>query len=314
MTATFIKGLENFRFEGKNGAVTTVGTFDGIHLGHQEIFRRVRQESEMTGSNSVLVTFHPHPKVVVSPDYIPMLLTTIEEKEKFVPDFFDGQVLILEFNEQLKNMTAEQFVKEILIERIHTRKLIVGYDHAFGKNRSGNINELQILGKKYGFALEVVNPVIVDGEPVSSSRIRKAMLRNHYPEAIRLLGHEYAIYGVVEKGIGLGKKIGFPTANIKVSGRKLLPPEGVYACWVQIDKEEKNGMMFIGQNHFNPLPRLSVEVNLFDFDRGIYNKEIIVFPTLFIRNNLKFDSPEKLLEQLRKDKENIIGIINKRSK
>ena len=314
MTTTFIKGLDKFKLQGNNGTVVTVGTFDGIHLGHQEIFRRVREESEKTGREAVLVTFHPHPKVVVNPDDIPMLLTTIEEKEKFVPDYFDGRVLVLEFNEHLKNMTAEQFVKDILIDKIHTKKLIVGYDHAFGKDRSGNIEALRILGGKYGFDVEVVEPVIVDGQPVSSSRIRKAMQRNRYPEAIRLLGHEYAIYGKVEKGIGLGKKIGYPTANIRISGRKLLPPEGVYACWIQIDKEEKNGMMFIGQNHFNPLTRLSIEVNLFDFDRDIYDDDIIVFPTQFIRGNRKFKSPDELVAQLEKDKNNVVGIISKGEK
>jgi len=314
LTTTFIRGVDNFELKGNNGTVVTVGTFDGIHLGHQEIFRRVRVESEKTGRDAVLVTFHPHPKVVVNPDDIPMLLTTIEEKEKFVPNFFDGRVLVLDFNEKLKNMTAERFVKDILIEKIHTKKLIVGYDHAFGKDRSGNIDALRKLGGEYGFEVEVVEPIIIDGEPVSSTRIRKAMLRNRYPEAIKLLGHEYAIYGKVERGIGLGKKIGYPTANIKISGRKLLPPEGVYACWIQVDKEEKNGMMFIGQNHFNPLARLSIEINLFDFDRDIYNDDIIVFPTQFIRENKRFESTDELVAQLEKDKNNIVGIINKGEK
>ncbi|MFZ5981763.1 MAG: bifunctional riboflavin kinase/FAD synthetase [Candidatus Zixiibacteriota bacterium] len=311
MTTRFIRGLENFHLKRNHGTVTTVGTFDGIHLGHQAIFKRVREESIRTDCESVLVTFHPHPKVVVNPDNIPMLLTTIEEKEKFVPDYFDGQVLVLEFNEQLMNMTAEDFVREILIDRIDTRKLIVGYDHAFGRGRSGNIDQLRKLGDKYGFEVEVVEPVIIDHQPVSSTRIRKAMLKNRYPEAIRLLGHEYAISGKIESGISLGKKIGFPTANVSCSGRKLLPPEGVYACWILIDKEEKNGMMFIGQNHFNPKARLTIEVNLFDFDRDIYGKEIIVFPTTYVRENRKFNTPEDLVKQLKKDKNKIIEILNK---
>jgi len=311
LTTHFIRGLDYFGLKGNNGTIATVGTFDGIHLGHQAIFRRVREESVRTGCESVLVTFHPHPKVVVSPDNIPMLLTTIEEKEKFVPDYFDGQVLVLEFNEQLMNMTSEDFVKEILIDKINIKKLIVGYDHAFGKSRSGNIDQLRKLGEKYGFEMEVVEPIIVDGEPVSSTRIRKAMLKNRYPEAIQLLGHEYAISGKIEKGISLGKKIGFPTANIGYSGRKLLPPEGVYACWIQIDNEEKNGMMFIGQNHFNPKARLTIEVNLFDFDRDIYDREIIVFPTTFIRENRKFKTTDDLVKQLNIDKNNILKILNK---
>ena len=311
MTVRFIRSLDDFSLKADRGTITTVGTFDGIHLGHQAIFRRVREESLRTGCESVLVTFHPHPKVVVSPDNIPMLLTTIEEKEKFVPDYFDGQVLVLEFNEQLMNMTAEDFVREILIDRIDTRKLIVGYDHAFGRGRSGNIDQLRKLGDNYGFEMEVVAPVIIDNEPVSSTRIRKAMIKNRYPEAIRLLGHEYAVSGRVERGISLGKKIGFPTANVSCSGRKLLPPEGVYACWIQIDNEEKNGMMFIGRNHFNPKARLTIEVNLFDFDRDIYDREIIVFPTTYVRENMKFASTDELVKQLNIDKNNIIEILNK---
>jgi len=193
-----------------------VGTFDGIHLGHQEILRCVRDTSRATRLDPVLVTFHPHPRVLTSPDNVPLLLTTIEEKERFIPDFFDGTVLVLNFDEALMNLEPEEFVKEILVKKVGVRRLIVGYDHALGKNRRGTIAELKKYGNTYGYEVEVCGPIMVDDAPVSSSRIRRAMIHKRYPEALRLLGHEYAIFGAVEKGIGLGKKLGYPSGIYRV--------------------------------------------------------------------------------------------------
>ncbi len=289
--------------------IATIGTFDGIHRGHREIFRRVREQSERENARAVLITFHPHPRVVVTPDNVPLLLTTIEEKEKFIPDFFDGKVLVLDFNEELKNMPADRFVRDILVDRVGIRKLIVGYDHALGKNREGNIAALQALGAKYGFEVEVVGPVVEDGQPVSSSRIRRALQESRFDEAIRLLGHEYAIYGTVVRGIGLGRKLGYPTANVAYNQRKLLPHEGVYACFAQIGDEEFDGMMFIGRNHFNPNAGVTVEANLFDFDRDIYGQEMIVYPIRYVRMNQRFESKEALVEQIGKDKEIVLNIL-----
>lgn len=312
MSVEFIKGLNNYKPNQPGTAVVTIGTFDGIHRGHQAILKRVNEVAhENGGLKPVLVTFNPHPRVVVTPESIPLLLTAIKEKEKFIPDFFDGQVLILEFNDKLKNLDAEEFVKKILVETLGVKKLIVGYDHAFGRNRSGNIEKLTELGLKYNFDLEVVNPVIYSDLPISSSRIRKATLEGNYNLAIELMGHYYAISGPVERGLGLGRRLGYPTANVGYDIRKLLPPEGVYACWAQIDGEEKDGMMFIGKNHFNPQKLITVEANLFNFDRDIYDKEIIVYPTVFIRENKKFSSTEALIEQISQDKKDVLEIINK---
>jgi len=291
--------------------VVTIGTFDGIHRGHQEIFRRVQEVADQFGLEPVLVTFHPHPRTVVSPDDAPMLLTSIEEKEQFLPDFFDGTVLILHFNRELMNLTALQFVTEILLNRIGASRLVVGSNHGLGKGRSGTAVELKQMGSELGFDVEIVNPVSYNGEAVSSSRIRKAMIAGEYDRARELLGHDYAIFGTVEHSIGLGRKLGYPTANVRYSPRKLLPPDGVYACWTQIEGENREGMMFIGQNHFNPEKGRTVEANLFDFDRDIYDREIIVYPTEFIRPNQRFDSTEALTEQIHKDKESVIEIMSK---
>jgi riboflavin kinase/FMN adenylyltransferase len=311
LKATFVHGLENFAPLSAGSTVVTVGTFDGIHRGHQAIFARVRDVAQSEKLSPVLVTFHPHPRTVVTPDNIPMLLTTIEEKQRFVPCFFEGTVLVIRFDESLRNMSAEEFVKQVLVERIGVKRLIVGYDHGLGKNRGGNTETLERLGKEYGFVLEVVKPVIWNDAPISSTRIRQALTYGKYDFAVELLGHDYAICGVVEKGIGLGKKLGYPTANVKYNQWKLLPPEGVYACWAQLGTTNYSGMMFVGQNHFNPVARLTVEINLFDFDREIYDEEIVVYPTRYIRPNRRFASPELLVAQIKQDKKQVLEILEK---
>jgi len=314
LTTTFIRGIDNYtRREGVQ-VIATIGTYDGIHRGHQVIFDRVKKQSIETGARAVLITFHPHPRVMVTPENIPLLLTTIEEKGKFVPNFFDGKVLILDFNDELRNMSAHSFVKDILVDKVGVNKLIVGYDHALGKDRSGDIPALKLMGQEMDFEVEVVEPVMIKDKPVSSTRIRNAIKENRYREAIDLLGHDYAIYGTVEKGIGLGHKLGYPTANVNYNQRKLLPAEGVYSCYVELGTERLDGMMFIGRNHFNPALRISVEVNIFDFKQDLYDQEITVYPTHFIRENRKFDATDKLVEQIEKDKINVIRIINEERK
>jgi len=311
MNTTFINGLADFPAVALNSTVVTIGTFDGIHRGHQAIFTRVKEVAETEHLAPVLVTFHPHPRALVTPEDVPMLLTTIEEKKIFLPCFFSGRVLVMEFNETVRNLTAEEFVKTVLIGKLGVRKLVVGYDHALGKNRSGTAEELQRLGEQYGFGVEVVGPVICNDAPISSSRVRKALTFGKYGFAVELLGHDYAIYGRVERGIGLGRQVGYPTANVKYSPRKLLPPEGVYACWMSLGEERVKGMMFVGQNHFNPEARLTVEANLFNFDRDIYGREVIVYPTHYLRKPVAFKSKEELVAHLETDKKNVLEIQSK---
>jgi len=307
----FIKGIENYKAAGEQAAVATIGTFDGIHLGHHTILEQVQQEAKRYSLTPVLITFHPHPRVVLTPDHAPLLLTTLEEKEQFIPDYFQGKVLVLTFDETLRNMDAEVFVKTVLVDKVGVKKLIVGYDHAIGKNRKGDTKELQRLGQKYGFEVAVVGPVIFEEKPISSSRIREAMLIGDFDEAVELLGHHYAIYGKVVRGMGLGKKLGFPTANVDYNERKLLPPDGIYACWAKVGEENLNGMMFIGKNYFRPDAGKSVETNLFEFDRVIYDEAVFVYPTQFVRENRKFSSTDELKAQMKRDKELVLNIIKK---
>ncbi len=314
MKTEFIKGIENYKPARKNSAVATIGTFDGIHLGHRAILEQVQQAAERDALTPVLITFQPHPRVVLTPDKAPLLLTTLEEKEKFIPDYFQGKVLVLTFDEKLRNLNAEEFVKTVLVEKVGLKKLIVGYDHAIGKNRQGDAKELQRLGQKYGFEVEIVGPIICEEKPISSSRIREAMLKGDFDEAVELLGHHYAIYGKVRRGLGLGKKLGFPTANVDYNERKMLPPDGVYTCWAKVGRDNLDGMMFIGRNYFNPAGGKSVEANLFNFDQDIYDKDIFVYPTHFIRENRKFASTDELKAQMKKDKEIVLNIIKKEKK
>ena len=309
MSVNFIRGIENYPVDPNRQTIVTIGTYDGIHLGHQEILKLVMKESRETGCEAILVTFHPHPKVLVAPEHIPLLLTSLEEKRKFIPDFFDGNVLIMNFSEKLQSLTAAEFVESVIVKKLNAKKVIVGYDHAFGKNRDGNIEALKSLGQQFKFDVEVVDPVLYKEKAVSSSRIRKAIMKNDYHEAVQMLGHHYAIYGKVERGLGLGRKLGYPTANVCYDVRKLLPVEGVYACWAQVGDIERDGMMFIGKNHFNPQKRITVEANLFDFDEDIYDKDIIVYPTHYIRENRKFESTDLLVEQIKKDKINVINTL-----
>ncbi len=291
--------------------MASLGTFDGIHLGHQAILEQVQAAAAKESLMPVIVTFDPHPRTILSPKNAPLLLTTFVEKEQFIPDYFRGIVLVLEFNDQFKDLSADDFVKSILVDRVGVKKLIVGYDHALGKSRKGDIKELQRLGKRSGFEVQVVGPVMHDSKPVSSSRIREAMLNGDFDKAIELLGHHYAIFGKVMHGMGLGKKLGFPTANVDYNKCKLLPPDGIYACWAKVGGENLNGMMFIGQNYFSPEGGKSVEANLFDFDRDIYDEGIFVYPTVYIRENRKFSSTDELKAQMKKDKELVLNIIKK---
>jgi len=311
LTFVSYRSADEYSRSTSDGTVVTVGTFDGIHLGHQAILKRLNELATETKLDPVVVTFFPHPRVLVTPNDYPLVLTTLEEKEHFMPCFHNGPMVVLEFNARLKETSAERFAQDILVRQLRARKLIVGYDHAFGKDRGGGIGDLRRIGSQVGFDVEVVEPVIVSGKPVSSSRIRASLHENKLREAVALLGHEYAIFGTVERGIGLGRKLGYPTANVNYGQDKLLPFPGVYACCVQVESEKKPGMMFIGHNHFNAAKAVTVEANIFDFDRDIYDAEISVVPTHFIREGRKFASTDELAAQMAQDKLNVLRIVGK---
>ncbi len=308
MSLKIINGLGAFPFDIER-TVATIGTFDGLHLGHQAILEQLTASAESSGMIPLAITFEPHPRVFVTPQTPPPLLTTWEEKKKLFESYLKyGYLLVIEFNESIMNMTAEEFAVGVLVNKLKVGKLIVGYDHAFGKNRSGTINDLIVLSRKHNFALEVAGPVLVNDIPISSSRIRRLIAENGLPDAQMMLGHPYPICGKVIKGIGMGKKLGYPTANMKVSPRKLLPVEGVYACETEIEGKMYDGMMFIGTNHFNPEAGTSVEVNVFDFQDIIYDRQIFCYPQTYIRENRYYDDTSKLVDQIKLDKANVLKL------
>lgn len=310
MSIEVIKGVNGFdKIDG--GVVATIGTFDGLHLGHQAILASLMKAQTKEHLVPMAITFEPHPRVLVTPESPPLLLTTWEEKVKLFSQYMSGKLVVIEFNRGIMNMSADEFTHSFLIDKLHLKELIVGYDHAFGKNRSGTINDLMVLSGKYSFNLEIVDPVIIDGKPISSSRIRRLLAENNLPRAIQMLGHPYPVTGIVKRGIGLGKKIGFPTANLEVSSRKLLPRQGVYSCSLEMDGTLYDGMMFVGINHFNPVAGVSVEVNIFDFDKELYGQEIICYPEIFLRDNMIFDNQEKLAGQIETDKANVMKLRNR---
>jgi len=291
--------------------VVTLGTFDGFHRGHALIFERLKAKARAMNLPAVAITFHPHPRVLVTPDDPPLLLTTPEEKIELLDRHFDGTLVFLRFDDHLRKMTAEEFAGQVLVQQFGVTALVVGFNHSFGHRRSGNIDNLEEIGRREGFSLEVVEPVTYKDTPISSSRIRKAIKNVDWEDVIAMLGHPYPIHGKVVKGLGRGKKLGWPTVNIEWADRKLLPAEGVYSCRAQVNGDYYGGMMFLGINMFNPDKEVSVEANLFGFDRDIYGEDITLYPWHFIRNNRHFDSANGLSKQIADDKAKALNLLNK---
>lgn len=258
----------------------------------------------------VAITFHPHPRTLVTPDDPPLLLTSPEEKTDILRENFDGSVVFLKFDEKLRQMTAEEFARRFLLDIFKIKALVVGYDHSFGRDRSGSIDILRKIGEKEDFEVIVVQPVLHKDMPISSSRIRRLILAGEWKEAGYMMGRPYPIRGEVVRGMGRGKELGWPTANIDWSDRKLLPAQGVYSCTARVKDRMYRGMMFIGVNMLNPAKKLSVEANLFDFDEDIYGEVVTLYPQWYIRDNQKFDSVEKLSAKIADDKDEILRLLN----
>jgi len=290
--------------------VATLGTFDGYHLGHRSIFDALEWRARNLELPQVAITFHPHPRVIVTPDNPPLLLTTPEEKIDILSSRFDGALVFLTFDEYLRKMSAEEFAEEVLVKRFDIKALVVGFNHNFGHNRTGTAEQLHTIGEQRGFGVEVVGPVKYKDQPISSSRIRRAIQDGDWENAMAMLGHPYPIHGLVKRGLGHGRKMGWPTINLAWEERKLLPKEGVYSCTASVNGDSYKGMMFIGVNMLNPEKTLSVEANLFDFDRSVYDEEATLYPKHYIRANQRFESAERLAEQIARDKRKILELLN----
>lgn len=291
-------------FKKLENAVVTSGTFDGVHLGHQKILKRLNEVAELTNGESVVITFYPHPRSVISPDnQIVKLLSTLDEKIELLEKSGVNHLLIIPFTREFSELSSEEFIQKILIETIGTKTLVIGYDHRFGKNREGGFDYLKLNKEKYGFGIEEISRQDIENVGVSSSKIRKALQEGDVPLADHFLGRNYSLSGVIVKGKQLGRTIGFPTANIQVREiAKLIPLDGVYVVKVYYKQETFGGMLNIGNRPTVDGTFQTVEVNIFDFNQEIYGENLTVEFLQKIRNEQKFNGLDELKDQIVKDK------------
>ena len=298
-------------FHSTKKTILTLGTFDGVHIGHKKILERITQNTENGKYESLVLTFFPHPRMVLQEKSEIKLLNTIAEKTKLLEATGIENLIIHPFDESFSRLTAEEFVHSILVDQFHIQKIIIGHDHRFGRNRTANIDNLIAYGAEYGFEVEQISAQEIQDVSVSSTKIRKALTEGKMDLANEYLGYDYFLSGKIVKGKQLGRTIGFPTANIEIEeDYKLIPKTGVYAVKALIDQKEVFGMMNIG---FNPTvngQKQTIEVNLFDFDADIYDKKIEVSLLHFLREEQKFGSIDLLKEQLNQDRINALAFIN----
>lgn len=299
-------------FKKLDNAVVTSGTFDGVHLGHKKIIHRLNEVATLTQGESVVITFYPHPRSVVSSDnQVVKLLSTLDEKIELLEKNGVNHLLIIPFTREFSELSSEEFIQKILIQTIGTKTLVIGYDHRFGKNREGGFDYLKTHTKNYGFKIEEILRQDIENVAVSSSKIRKALQEGDVPTARHLLGRNYSLAGLVVKGKQLGRTIGFPTANIQVREiAKMIPSDGVYAVKVYYENDCFGGMLNIGNRPTVDGTFQTVEVNIFDFDREIYGENLTVEFLQKIREEQKFSSLEALKWQIYQDKITCESLIN----
>ena len=304
--------LNNF---GALNPVVTIGTFDGVHLGHREVISELRRHSMLSGGESVVFTFEPHPRIVIAPQEDSLrLLSTKSEKIRLMEKIGIDHLVIYPFTKEFSKLTYDEFVSEILVKEMNISSLVVGYDHRFGKGRQGDFNSLEMLSKTLNFNVEQLSQLVVDNKVVSSTKIRQALEEGNISKANHFLGYQYTLSGKVIEGNQLGRKIGFPTANIDTYDRhKLVPADGVYAVLVESGGQILKGMLNIGIRptvNYNA-DHKSIEVHIFNFDEDIYNSDITILFVEKIRNEQKFEGIELLKEQLINDQDIALDILSK---
>lgn len=296
-----------------NHAVVTIGTFDGVHVGHQLIIQNLIAETEASGGESLLITFHPHPRKVVYPDRGLMQLNTLEEKIGLLKNYGIHNLVVAPFTKPFSELTAIQYIEEFLVGKFNPAVIIIGYDHKFGNNREGDFKLLEAHAQRFGYRVLEMDEKLVNDAIVSSTRIRNALASGDVDTANRELGYSYFFTGMVVDGNKFGRTMGFPTANLEINDAdKLIPGNGVYAVTARLEGEEKiyKGMMNIGIRPTVDGTRKITEVNLFDFDRDIYGRHLTVWLQAYIRSEIKFSGTEALKAQLATDKQSAIQCLN----
>ncbi len=305
-------------FSSPKKTVLTLGTFDGVHVGHRKILEKVTQNTDPGDSagkyESLVLTFFPHPRMVLQGKSDVKLLNTISEKIELLENIGIQNLVIHPFDESFSRLTAEEFVKNVLVNQFHIQKIIIGHDHRFGRNRTANIDDLITFGKQYGFEVEQISVQEIKDVSISSTKIRKALTEGNIVLANEYLGYEYFLTGTILKGKQLGRTIGFPTANLTIEeDYKLIPRNGAYVVKSNIDQKTVYGMMNIGYNPTLGEGNLSIEIHYFDFDADLYEQKINVSLLEYLRPEQKFDSVDLLKQQLEKDKKKAIEFIKKQS-
>lgn len=299
-----------FEFETSQKTIVTIGTFDGVHIGHQKIIKKLVEEAQTSGKESVLLTFFPHPRMVLQKDTSIKLINTIDERAKHLEKLGLDYLIIHPFSKEFSRLTALDFVRNVLVNQLNTSKLIIGYDHHFGKNREGNIEQLTEYSHMYEFTVEEIPAQDIDEVSVSSTKVRKALLGGELKTANKYLGYNFSITGKVVNGKQLGGEIGFPTANIDVSEEyKLIPKMGVYVVKSIIDENTIFGMMNIGNRPTVDGDHQTIEVHFFNFNQDLYSKELTIELLYFLREEQKFDSINDLTNQLHRDKESSLNYL-----
>jgi len=284
------------------GSVTTIGNFDGVHLGHREIFRRVVGVARTRGSRAVVCSFVPHPLKLLAPQKAPPLINTYEEKERLIEASCIDLLVCIPFTREMATLTPDQFVREVLIDHLNTKHLVIGYDYAFGRNRAGNASFLQKQGKYFGFTVETLGPISGPKGAYSSSRIREMVEAGNVAEVIELLGRNFTLEGTVVHGAGRGVGLGFPTANL-VSDKELLPGEGVYAVKVRWRDNLLDGVANVGRNPTFGGDRTGVEVHLLDRSGDFYGEKMRIYFVERLRDEIRFSSLADLAQAISADVE-----------
>ncbi|WP_222983050.1 bifunctional riboflavin kinase/FAD synthetase [Flagellimonas meishanensis] len=301
------------RFKGiAHQTVITIGTFDGVHLGHRKILERLINDAKNSGLKSTVLTFFPHPRMVLQKDADIQLLNTLDEKRQILEEMGLDYLIIYPFTKKFSRLSATEFVRDILVNSLNAKKIIIGYDHRFGRNRNANIQDLIAFGNTLDFEVEEIPAQEIDEVSVSSTKIRKALLEGDITTANNYLSYPYRLTGTIMKGKGLGKQFGFPTANLHIEeDYKLIPKNGVYVVTGEINGMEYHGMMNIGFNPTVSGTKKSIEINFFDFNGNLYDQKIQVGILHRIRDEHKFDTIDELRAQLIKDKDQSLELISK---
>ncbi|MCQ4138350.1 bifunctional riboflavin kinase/FAD synthetase [Chryseobacterium sp. EO14] len=298
-----MKVFKNFKdYTSQKPLALSLGMFDGVHLGHKSIIDELINVGSQNDLETAVLTFWPHPRFVFNPDENLKLLNTLEEKKFLMEKYNIENLFLKEFDEEFRNLTGEEFVRQILIEKLNVKYLIIGYDHSFGKNKSGNFELLQKLSRELNFEVEQMEAINIHENNISSTKIRNALSAGNIKEANEMLGYSYSVSGTVVHGKKIGRTIGYPTANIETESIKLLPKKGAYIVEVFVKNKQYKGMLSVGTNPTVNGEKLTVEVYILDFEGDIYDEEITVKFRDFLHDEIKFEGLEKLIERLDDDK------------